>query len=408
MAKKVKSNGAAHDLFERLSALARAEEPPDPIAWIESHRRLSPESSREVGPFRFDRAPYMREVQSAILCQGGGEVVVEWASQCGKSELLLNSLLFWSALDPAPGLVVVPDWKAAQSFSVDRIRPMLRDAVIPTKGELRDERAVDSVFHMTLGAQMPLTVVHASGASALSMRPVKYLIFDEVSRFPSSVKGRRSDEGDPLQLAKVRTTTFDGSAKIVYTSSPVEAGSWRISELYAQSTQEKWHSRCPHCGSLQILRLSEMDFEANTCRCLACGRDSDQDAWQVGRPGQWIAENPGHARRGFWTNCFSSPFVRWPVVFEEYRSAVHLKRQGDYASLRVTLNTRLAETFTTKVELMSDPETLMARRENYGAEVPDAVRFIVASVDTQSTWLEWLVCGIAPQSELFFTGPGSD
>jgi hypothetical protein len=38
--------------------------------------------------------------------------------------------------------------------------------------------------------------VHAGGASALSKPPVKYLIFDEVSRFPSSVKGRRSDEGD--------------------------------------------------------------------------------------------------------------------------------------------------------------------------------------------------------------------
>jgi phage terminase large subunit GpA-like protein len=102
--------------------------------------------------------------------------------------------------------------------------------------------------------------VHAGGASALSKRPVKYLIFDEVSRFPSSVKGRRSDEGDPLGLARIRTTTFGASAKIVYTSSPVEGDSCRISELYAESTQEKWHCRCPHCSSLQILRLPEMDL----------------------------------------------------------------------------------------------------------------------------------------------------
>ena len=80
---------------------------------------------------------------------------------------------------------------------------------------------------------------------------------------------------------------------------------------------------------------------------------------------------------------------------------MHLKRQGDYASLRVTLNTRLAETFTARVELMSDPEALMARRERYGCEVPDSFRVIVAAVDTQASWLEWLVCGIAPQSELF-------
>jgi phage terminase large subunit GpA-like protein len=206
---------------------------------------------------------------------------------------------------------------------------------------------------------------------------IRYLAFDEVSRFPAVAKGPRSSEGNPIGLAKIRTSTFGGSARIVYVSSPVEAGACRISELYEQSTQEKWHCRYPHCASLQILRLPEMDFETMTCRCLACGRDSTQLAWQ-GCSGQWIAENPGHARRGFWTNCFSSPFVRWPVVFEEYRSAVHLKRQGDYSSLRVTLNTRLAETFTTRLELMSDPEALMARREDYGCEVPDPVRVIVA------------------------------
>jgi hypothetical protein len=83
-----------------------------------------------------------------------------------------------------------------------------------------------------------------------------------------------------------------------------------------------------------------------------------------------------------------------------------LKRQGDYASLRVTLNTRLAETFTARVELMSDPEALMARREDYGCEVPDPVRVIVAGVDTQASWLEWLICGIASQSELFLLDRG--
>ena len=137
MVRKAKAgNGAAADLFERLSALARAEEVPDPISWIEAHRKLSWESSREVGPFSFDRAPYMREVQSAILSPRGGETVVMWASQAGKTELILNSLLYWSAVDPAPSLIVVPDWKAAQSFTVNRIRPMMRDAGISTKGEL--------------------------------------------------------------------------------------------------------------------------------------------------------------------------------------------------------------------------------------------------------------------------------
>src|SRR6516164_7178169 len=50
---------------------------------------------------------------------------------------------------------------------------------------------------------------------------------------------------------------------------------------------------------------------------------------------------------------------------------------------------------------MSEPETLLARREDYGAEVPDAVRLIVAGIYSQASWLEWLVAGIGPKSEIF-------
>ena len=394
------------EFLSRLASVAAFEERPEPIAWIEANRRLSPESSREVGPFRFERALYLREIQSTILAPGGGEIVCALASQVGKTELLLNSLLYWSALEPGPAMVITPDWKTAQSFSVDRVRPMLRDAASPAEDhELRDPRAIDSVFHMTLGSQMPLTVVHGSGASALAMRPIRYLIFDEASRLPLSAKGARSDEGDPVALAKIRTTTFGDFAKIVYTSSPVEEGACRISELYAASTRERWHSRCPHCGSLQVLRMPEMDFGDATCRCLVCGLRAGQDTWQ-GQKGQWCPENPGHPRRGFWLNCFASPFVAWPAVFEEWRAAVHQKEQGDYGQFRVVLHTRLAENFTTKIELMSEPETLLARREDYRAEVPDAVRLIVAGIDSQASWLEWLVAGIGPKSEIFLLDRG--
>jgi phage terminase large subunit GpA-like protein len=182
----------------------------------------------------------------------------------------------------------------------------------------------NSAFRITLAGRMPVTLVHASSASALAQRPVRYLIFDEVSRFPVQSKGRVK-EGDPLALGKVRQTTFGKDAKTVYVSSPVEEHQCRITELYEASTKERYHSRCPLCGHLQVLRLPEMDFETATCRCNACGQPHGQDQWQS-EPGQWIAENPGVTRRGFWLNCFVSPFIRWEVVFAEFREAVHRKR----------------------------------------------------------------------------------
>src|SRR5689334_330656 len=99
-------------LAEVLTALSKAFAPPakvDPIQWLEAHRRLSPESSRELGPFHFSRAPYLIEPQRAILDSYTREVVLDWSSQCGKSELWLNALLYWSVNAPAPALVVAPD-----------------------------------------------------------------------------------------------------------------------------------------------------------------------------------------------------------------------------------------------------------------------------------------------------------
>jgi hypothetical protein len=61
---------------------------------------------------------------------------------------------------------------------------------------------------------MPLTIVHASSASALAQRPVRFLIYDEVSRMPAQAKGR-AKERDPIALGKIRTTSYSDAYKAV-------------------------------------------------------------------------------------------------------------------------------------------------------------------------------------------------
>ena len=81
------------ELLGRLANVAVFEERPEPIAWIEANRRLSPESSHEVGPYRFERVPYLREIQSTILAPGGGEIVCALASQVGGVAIKQPALL---------------------------------------------------------------------------------------------------------------------------------------------------------------------------------------------------------------------------------------------------------------------------------------------------------------------------
>ena len=81
------------EFLSRLASVATFQERPEPIAWIEANRRLSPESSHEVGPYRFERVPYLREIQSTILAPGGGEIVCALASQVGGVAIKQPALL---------------------------------------------------------------------------------------------------------------------------------------------------------------------------------------------------------------------------------------------------------------------------------------------------------------------------
>src|SRR5262252_715501 len=75
-------NLPADTVAEVLAGLSRACLPPpsvDPIQWLENVRWLSPESSHEIGPFRFSRAQYLEAPQRAILDPSVSEVVLNWA-----------------------------------------------------------------------------------------------------------------------------------------------------------------------------------------------------------------------------------------------------------------------------------------------------------------------------------------
>jgi phage terminase large subunit GpA-like protein len=336
-------------------------------------------------------------------------VVLSWASQTAKSETAtLNPILFFCVTAPAPMLVVCPDWKTARSLSSDRISPMLRDSRV-AETTLEEEKSGglgsdNSLFRKTIGAGAPLTITVGLSASGLASKPIRYLFFEEVSRLPLVARGR-AIEGDVVQLAKVRCATYWNTRKIIYSSSPIELESCRITALYAESTRERYFSRCPR-GHYQILALPEMNFKTVTCQCLECGRGYTQEQWQA-RSGKWIAQNPAHWRRGFWMAVWPTPFFEWPVVFEEWRNAVHLKEAGDSSLFRGVLGTRLTENYTLKIDSLAREETLYNRREVYPDTLPEGLKVIVASIDTMDDWLEYLIVGFGADREVWALETGA-
>ena len=108
------------------------------------------------------------------------------------------------------------------------------------------------------------------------------------------------------------------------------------------------------------------------------------------QPAKWIAENPDAYKNGvrsFWLNAFSSPWTPWKKVIMSF-----LEAKDDPEKLQVVFNTMLGELWEDRGDLMDEDE-MMARREEYEAELPEGVLALTCGVDTQDNRLEYEIIG---------------
>ena len=220
-------------LFEKIFEVL---EPPKPLtisSWAAEKRRLSREASAEPGRWNLDRAPYQRSIMDAISSPGLKRVVLMTSAQIGKTEMLLNTIGYYSEHDPSPIMVVNPTDAMAQAFSKDRLAPMIRDTECLKEiyGMAKSRDTANTILHK----QFPgghITMIGANAPTNLASRPIRILLLDEVDRYPASA----GTEGDPVDLADKRTTTF-WNRKVVLVSTPTEKGVSRIEKEYLKSSQ---------------------------------------------------------------------------------------------------------------------------------------------------------------------------
>jgi phage terminase large subunit GpA-like protein len=228
-----------------LNALRAFKPPPDLKVsdWADQDRKLSPEASAEPGQWITSRAEYQRGIMDAFSDPAVEMVVVMSSAQVGKTEILNNVIGFHVAQDPSPMLVVQPTLDMAQTWSKDRLAPMLRDTP-QLQGLVKDPRARDS-GNTTLHKIFPgghITACGANSPSSLASRPVRIVLCDEVDRYPVSA----GSEGDPVSLARKRASTF-WNRRIGLFSTPTNKGNSRIEAAFEESDKRFYFVPCPHC-----------------------------------------------------------------------------------------------------------------------------------------------------------------
>ena len=85
--------------------------PPEQLTvsqWADKYRRLSPESSAEIGPWRTKKTPYLKDVMDAWTDTDINHIVMVAASQVGKSEALNNIIGYIIDQDPGSILLIEP------------------------------------------------------------------------------------------------------------------------------------------------------------------------------------------------------------------------------------------------------------------------------------------------------------
>lgn len=318
------------------------------------------------------------------------EVVIMCAAQLGKSETLNNIIGYYIDNDPCPILMLQPTVDMAQAYSKDRIAAGLIRSTPCLQDKVKDPRARDS-GNTTLHKVFPggaLTLVGANSPAGLASRPIRVILADEVDRYPTSA----GTEGDPIQLARKRTSTF-WNRKIVLVSTPTNKGASRIEDAYEKSDKRKFWVPCKHCGHEQLLRWGNVKwtgddpesamYECDDCHVLWSENDR---RWSIKR-GKWVAEGVFKGIAGFWINALYSP---WTALADGVREFLSVRKSPE--QLRVWVNTYLGETWEDQGETLDDI-ALADRREDFGEFLPEEIMLLTCGVDVQQDRLELQITG---------------
>lgn len=344
-------------------------------------------------------------------------VVFMKAAQVGSTEVINNIIGYHIHQDPSPILVVQPNIKMVNSWSKSRLAPMLRDTPA-LRGKVGDPRAKDSsntiqekVFEGGI-----LAVATANSPADLASRPIRIVLFDEVDKYPPSVK----EEGDAIGLGTVRTDTFWNS-KIFMGSTPTIHEISRIEAEWDESDQRYFMVPCPRkgCGKYQRLIWSRKEYSSSTVgdlkggvkwskddrgrpvdvhyECAYCGkRIEEHEKYRMVRRGRWEATRPWiKGIAGFHVSSLYSSLTTWKKLADRFVKAVRSKSPE---LLKVFVNTALGETWKEDTTTV-DENSLLARRENYGPLLPERTCAITVGVDIQDDRIEAEVIGWAPGEE---------
>lgn len=355
-------------------------------------------------------------MQDAV--RAGKTTVFMTSSQVGKTETILNSILYGILCESGGATFLLPSESMATEFSKARIAPLIRDT--PKLRELIGDARKDGnsvLFRSWPGGYLRMT---GPKADKLSSYPSPFLYADEVDRLPRNARNSAGDlEGRPLDLLLERFKNWP-NRRALLTGTPTIEGASEIYNWWLKSNQKIPLIPCPHCGKEIYLDFfgffnrpgdgqfewkgmhegEELDLESIHYVCGGCNKpfkDTDIDRWNI-RP-NWTPLNPESQIEGFHINAFYSPWTKWSELLEKFIAA-----GKNPVRLQVVKNTTGGIPANFEQITVPDWQKLAERKHEYKRyEIPSQVKVLLAACDVQMDRLEVSLFGFHKKQAYLIT-----
>lgn len=370
--------------------------PPEKLTvseWADKYRVLDAKSSSRPGKWSNSTTPYLADIMNEFNSIETEEITFVKPTQVGGTEALQNALGYIVMQDPSPVIIVYPTDKLAESISENRLQPMLK-----LSPELRKRFLENRTSKLEIQCEgMYVTLVGANSPAGLSSFPIKYVLLDEIDKFPGASK----KEASPIKLSKERTKTYP-DRKIFQASTPtLKTGHiWKAKE--GSDIEKHYYVPCPQCGDYIELMFKQIKWSqdadlsyadrAETAKycCQKCGGIiEDRHKGAMLNQGEWrvVRRSSNSPKKvAYWMNTLYSPFVTFKEIAKEF-----LTTKDDPEEFQNFVNSWLAEPWE-DTKLKTNAETVKERQSEIPEfTVPDWAVFLTGGVDVQETSLYYTI-----------------
>ena len=240
-----------------LQTFSHAITPPQRVTIEDWARRSIILSTKQPGAFpgyyRADVTPPMRGVFAALQDATVRTVALAKGAQTGGTLAAYVWLCYVMAEDPGAVLIVMPSEDMARWSSENRMQPLLQDSPVMRRELLKDKDAITNLNYRLRGCTLSWT--GSNSPANLATRPVRYLLLDEVDKYPID----NGVEGNAIGLAMQRTKTFWNRKVLMLSTPTVEHGNiWR---QFLRGDQRRYFVPCHKCGHKQDLKWKQVKFD---------------------------------------------------------------------------------------------------------------------------------------------------